>query len=199
MQCAQVVQDWGRIVKEKGVAGATILVADSYYLDVTGRAVLQELEVPYLCTVQACRFPTLYRQANVISHHAGTTALLYSEELHEMFVTHWYPPPMNQKFVLTNALVASPGFTCRSIVPGCDHFSLMFNLCDLYNCRLHDKSWPHHCMSAELQQHNFLLTCVLINMYHAFLQTSGQTVAELDFKTFGEELSDELYLYACSL
>jgi hypothetical protein len=89
VQCAEVMRDWGRIVKAKGTQEATILVADSYYLDVTGRAILQELEILYICALQSCRFQTLYRRANIISHHAGTTALLYSHELHEMFITHW--------------------------------------------------------------------------------------------------------------
>jgi hypothetical protein len=40
--------------------GATILTCDSYYLDLIGRDILQELEVLYLCTLQSCRFNTLY-------------------------------------------------------------------------------------------------------------------------------------------
>jgi hypothetical protein len=199
IQCAAVVRDWGRIVKDKGTENATILTCDSYYLDLTGRDILLELEVLYLCALQSCRFNTLYRRANIISHHAGKTALLYSEELHEMFVTHWYPPPLNRKFVLTNALIASPGSTRKAIIPGCDHFSVMFNLCDKYNRRLHDKSWPHRCMTAELQEHNFLFTCLLTNCYNAFLDSKHQTPHDLDYQTFGEELADELFFYACSL
>jgi hypothetical protein len=81
-------EDWGRIVREKGREDATILVADSFYLDLTDRTILQELDVLYLCAVQFYHFATLYRQANIIFHHAGTTTLLYSDKLHEMFVTH---------------------------------------------------------------------------------------------------------------
>jgi hypothetical protein len=175
IQCASIVRDWGRIVKEKRTENATILTCDSYYIDLTGRNIFQELEVLYLCALQSCRFNTLYHQANIISYHPGKTALLYSEELHEMFVTHWYPPPMNRKFILTNALIASLGSTCKAIIPGCDHFSVMFNLCDKFNCRLHDKSWPHRCMTAEIQEHNFLFTCLLTNCYNAFLDSKHLT------------------------
>jgi hypothetical protein len=199
VQCASVVQDWGKIVKEHSTDDATILVADSYYLDRAGRQILHGIEVPFICAVQACRFNTLAKRARKIAHHAGKTALLYCWELHEMFVTHWYPEPLGQKFVLSNAFTASEGNTRKGWVPGCDDFSIMFNVCDQYNRSLHEKSWPHRCQTAPQQQHNFLFTCILMNTYHAYLDAQHLRPENLDYKSFGEQLADELYTFACGL
>jgi hypothetical protein len=51
VKCAEVVSEWADIVKNKSTEGKTILVADSYYLDKTGWAVLAEKEVLFICVV----------------------------------------------------------------------------------------------------------------------------------------------------
>ena len=133
------------------------------------------------------------------SHHAGTTQFcIVISSLRSLSLIGTLLP-LNCKFVVTNALVASPGFIHCHMVPGCDRFSLMFNPYDKYNRRLKDKSWPHHCYTAELQEHNFLLTCVIVNCYHTFLNVQRQTPDDLDYKTFGEDLAGDLFLYACVL
>jgi hypothetical protein len=60
-------------------------------------------------------------------------------------------------------------------------------------------SWLHHCDIAELQEHKFLFTCVLLNCWHAFLPAQVQGPEDLDYKTFREGLADELFLDACVL
>jgi hypothetical protein len=85
------------------------------------------------------------------------------------------------------------------MIPGCDHFSATFNLCDKFNRRLNSKSWPRRCNTAEGQQHNFLLTLILVNVYHAFLDSQHIDPQNLDYQTYGLELADELYMYAHTL
>jgi hypothetical protein len=115
-----------------------------------------------------------------------------------MFVTHWYPELLG-KYMLSDAFTATEGYTRKAWVPGCDEFGLMFNCCDLYNHRLHDRSWPHRCNTAEQQQYNFLLICVLTNTYHAYLDTNQLRPEQLFYKDFGESLADGLFIYACCL
>jgi hypothetical protein len=55
IQYASVVRDWERIVKKKEIENATILTCDSYYLDLTDRDILQELEV--LSTIMPLQYP----------------------------------------------------------------------------------------------------------------------------------------------
>lgn len=207
VQCASVMRDWTEIVREKSSQESTILTADSYYLDATSRNYMLDLaeehggSIPYLCAVQPCRFPIPATRANNMAHHAGSTAILYCEGLHEMFVTHWYPPPLSRKYVLTNAFTAEDSYprTPTIFIPGTDHFSLMFNLCDKFNRSIHGKTWPYRCLTAAQQQYNFLLSCVLLNCYHVYLYQHNLTYATLSYKDFAISLADELFFYACGL
>eukprot|EP00026_Physarum_polycephalum_P008745 Phypoly_transcript_08845.p1 GENE.Phypoly_transcript_08845~~Phypoly_transcript_08845.p1 ORF type:complete len:155 (+),score=8.46 Phypoly_transcript_08845:24-488(+) len=84
------------------IPNSTILVADSYYLTATGREALQDLEVLYLCSINPQWWQILVRRAHHLAHHAGETAALFNHEAHELFIFHWYEPPLGKKWVITN-------------------------------------------------------------------------------------------------
>lgn len=201
--CAEVMQQWGEIVKTKGhmeLEGRTILVADAYYLDNVGREILLGQGVSFLCGVQACRFDAFVEQSKKEVRHTGDIALLYKSETKEMFVHRWYADKrIGQKFVFTNAYTKQRGNTVRSYVPGCDDFSLMFNVCDHFNRDLHDKTWPFRCPSDLIQLHNFLFSCLLLNVLNVYTSCEEIDPSTVSYQDQMLELADELYTYACTL
>jgi hypothetical protein len=88
----KVMKKWVTIVSNlKIIAHNTILVADSYYLDQTGHYFLDELEVYYLCAVQACHFSRLVEIAKEHCKKPGKTTILHNEDSNETFIQFWYP------------------------------------------------------------------------------------------------------------
>lgn len=200
--CAEVMQQWGQIVMDKGVSvdGKTLLVADSYYLDASGREIMQNQGVAYLCGIQACRFPQFVKVTKEEVTDPGDMALLYNDESQEMFVHRWYPDKkIGQKYILSNAYSKHQGNTEKAYVPGCDDFSLMFSVCDHFNRELHDRTWPFRLPSDLLQLHNFHFSCLLLNVLHIYSVVAKLAPEKICFKDQMLELGDELYSYACTL
>jgi hypothetical protein len=198
--CSQVMSDWGDIVTTKSTEQKTFLVADSYYLDHAGYEILTEKKVPFVCAIQECRFAALAKKARTKSRHEGDTALLYNDDSHDMFVTHWYADAKKgRKFVMSNAYTRSAGTTRKGYVPGCDDFTLTFNSCDHFNRDMHDKTWPHRCATAPRQLHNYHFTCMLLNTMNVWMWLTNKSENSVSFKDFGLDLADELYEYSVML
>jgi hypothetical protein len=163
---AEVMKKWGSIISDlKAIAHNTLLVSDSYYLDQTGQYWLEELEIFYLCAVQDCRFPGLAEMAKQHCKQPGKTAIFHNEPSNESFILHWYPDGhLRKKYIFTNCLTRENRNTQKAWVPGCDDYSLMFNVCDHFNHTLHEKTFPHHPSSDLTALHDFHFSCLLLNV-----------------------------------
>jgi hypothetical protein len=94
--------------------------------------------------------------------------------------------------------------TGRHIIPGYDHYKAMFSLCDHFNRALHDRKWPHKSggryMPGDLgHQHNFALSCLLQNVFNAYLDVCDIDVTTYEFKTFALRLADEIMEFSLTL
>jgi hypothetical protein len=126
-----------------------MLVADSYYLDETSCYHLLELDIGFICAVQACYFEELVKLVAPIVKKLDKSTILMNEESGETFVHHWYKESkLGKKYVLTNILQRTAGNTPKAIVPGCDDYSLAFPTCDHYNRMLCDRTFSH-CPSSD--------------------------------------------------
>ena len=191
---SQIMAEWGEIVKKKSNEGKTVLVADSYYLDEAGRAALKELEVPYICAVQAKRFHILTNQAKKHVSKAGESIFLWNKKEHELLAHYYSPEPkIGRKFVLSNAYKKEEGTTRANYLPGCDDFAIMFSTCDHFNCSLVDRTWPHRCSSGTRRLHDFYMTSILLNVMNVWRTVQGGDSMDVSWKDFMVGLADELW------
>lgn len=87
----------------------------------------------------------------------------------------------------------------KNRIPVYDYYKVMFESCDRFNRRLHDKSWPHrrggNAVSGEAGvHHDFLLACVLQNTFNAYFAATGQNYEGVSFKDFCHDLADSLIM-----
>jgi hypothetical protein len=197
---SEVVSAWGNIVKDHSTEGKTILVADCYYLDERGRKNLQDNNIKYLCGVQSKRFQGLTTLAEETVKKAGDLVMLYNDDSNELFVHYWFPDiNLGKKYSLTNAFTPVQGKTAKGYIPAIDDFAGMFATCDHYNRSMNDRIWPHARKHGARQIHNFLMTCVILNVKNCWANEQKVDTATIEFKTFVLELADELHAHACNL
>ena len=197
---SDVLAEWGAAIKKPGVRTTTILVADSYYLDQMGRHLLLELDIPYLCAIQACCFPSLVAEAKKKVSRPGKTAILYNEWTNEYFCHHYYAETrIGRKYVLTNMFELGVGNTSSNFVPGCDHFSKTFNLCDHFNFELFGKTFPHRPSSDGLSLHDFLFSSTLLNIYHIWCYVWKHPLQSKSYSDTLLVLADVVHMHGVAL
>ena len=190
-----IIKDWGQIVKKKGQE-KTMLVADSYYLDASGKALLEEMNVKYVCSVQKQRFHKLVQVVQPSVTQPGQWDAMWNDTDKTLFVYFWdMREEVGKKYLLTNAFKKEAGKKLKYSVPGYDEYNHMFSTCDYFNKDLHDCSFPHKKggknRKGDLAQLNdFYFTSILMNIRNAW----GSFHNDLpDFKSFCESLADQLY------
>jgi hypothetical protein len=133
----------------------------------------------------------------------GQSTGIFNENTNELFVHHWSTDKaVGKKFVLTNGLKKVPQTrNLPKLIPGYDHYKVMFNACDRYNRNFHDKKFCHktggkgtpgdfgHC-------HKFIMACILQNTFAVHLNFRDDTTFTPSFKDNCLELADELFLSA---
>jgi hypothetical protein len=192
----EVMQAWGEVIKQLQGRCNTLLVADSYYLDQTSFMLLRNLEVPYICAVQACRFQYLADEVRKHAKKPGKTALLYNADEHETFCHHWYADSrIGKKYVMANCLVPQMGVTPKKWVPGCDDFTEFFNYCDHFNNGLVDKLFPHRSSSDSLALHDFHFSSLLLQTYYTYLTLNHLSQETVSYQNAMVNLADQLYEY----
>ncbi len=77
-----------------------------------------------------------------------------------------------------------------------------FNNCDIFNRRLHDKSWPHKyggkgVRMEERAVSDYIFTCILVNCHHVWLSLDVQR--NQSFSQFCDMLALELMLEHCDV
>jgi hypothetical protein len=198
---SEIVQQWGTIVKNKG-SETTILVCDSYYLDTLGRETLNEMDVQFICGVQANRFGTVSSLVKPLVQKPGEFQIAWNDDSEEIFVCHWTPAQSPggslKKYVMSNAFKKYAKKPSKYYIPAFDEYGIMFKTCDQFNRNLHDATWPHRSGGGTSKGdlgalHDFLFSSILQNTMNAWLDIHSKS---MDFKSFCTELADEIYEYA---
>ena len=180
-------------------------MADSYYLDHAGRALLQEKGVNFMCSVSGDRFHSLRDMVSDQVTKPGEWAGLWNDESNEAFFFVWDKNQnVGKKCVLTNAFRCKAKRTAKAIVPVWDHYKVSFNLCDQFNRDLHDCTWPHrHVGGSRLGDlasvHDFIFSSILQNVQNAWLDKQGFSSENFTFQDICTRLADELYIKASSM
>jgi hypothetical protein len=192
-----VLKRWGEVIQRLSNRSNTILVADSYYLDQVSFMALRDMEVDYICALQACRFDFLAKKARENAKKPGKTALLYNADHTETFCHHWYADSrLGRKYVMSNCLVPQFGSTSRKWIPGCDDFAIFFNYCDHFNNGLVEKTFPHRSASCAHALRDFLFSCVLLQVYYVYLTLNKLNREEVPYTDVMLTLADQLYEYS---
>lgn len=199
-----VIEQWAAIIQQHGV-DETILVADSYYLTEDARAVLNGLQVKYVCAITKERFPSLVEEVQTRVEKPGQWAGAWNDETGELLTYYWSTDKdVGKKFVITNSLFETKGKTPKHTIPAYDMYNVMYSLCDGFNRNLHDRTWPHRCSGGTNGGtagvvHNFYFSAILQNTYNAYFDIHSKLTEKASFKDFSLELADEIYAYALTL
>lgn len=203
----EIVNDWADIVVRKDNPElrnpATILVMDSYYLTAAGRDDLLAKDVKFVAAVQAARFKTLHSQLDHKVERPGQWEGIFKSETNELFVLHHDKALKGsgnkRKLCLTNALTLEHRRPrLKEIIPGYTAYGQMFNVCDHFNKNLHNRMWPHKhggrdCEGDPGHQNNFAWSCILQNVFNAYVAINGENHDDYSFRDFYVELADALY------
>jgi hypothetical protein len=195
------MQDWVGVVQRKG-KDATMLVADSYYIDGASRANMLESGVKFLCASSSQRFRDLVSQIKVKVTKPGEWGAMWKENSGELFVHVWDEnEAIGKKYVLTNAFTKQTSGGGIHKQPAYDEYSIMFSLCDRFNSKLHDCTFPHkkggrNRRGEEQTLNDFYFSSILQNVFSAYIDLGGM---DTDFKTHCTILADELYQLASTL
>lgn len=198
---SEVVSQWATVVQDKGQP-ETVLVADSYYLDKTGRALLTDMEIPFICSIKEDRFSQLADMVKNKVEKPGEWAAVWNDDQEELFVYTWDTnKEVGKKFTLTNAFSKKAKRSRKGTIPAYDHYKVMFSTCDHFNRGLGDCTWPHRHGGGNAEGDlsclsDFYFSSILQNVKTAW---SVYHTEPSDFKTLCTQLADELYAHACSL
>lgn len=124
--------------------------------------------------------------------------------------TEQHGKPLGLKYNLSNCMEKIPKRHARDsaydqLLGGYDVLKLGFSACDRFNRDMHEKSYPFRCGGGHSTgnakcEHNFTMTCVLLNTYNAYIDIHEFAVdGRPSFRGVLEVLADELYLYSLSL
>ena len=84
-------------------------------------------------------------------------------------------------------------------VPGFDLFAEMFNVCDMFNRKLHDRTWPHkfggkNVVGGPGKLDDFAFSAAISNAISVFKKFNNTNeIKNWDYQTCCIQLSNELY------
>ncbi len=194
----RVVKSWADVVKRLGNP-RTVLVMDSYYLDGAGRSYLRENNVQYVAAITKERFPAVFDLVKEKVTKPGEWNGVHNDETSETVIHYWdTDETIGKKLVISNAFERRFERGSKTIIPVYDLYKITFKSCDVFNKALHDRTWPHKHGGKNIpgdigQQHNFIFSSILQNVYNCFLDVNLVDANNYDFKQMCLELSDALY------
>ena len=199
---SKIVEDWMKVIKKKGWPD-TFLVADSYYLDNTGRAILLKSGVNFICAIQKNRFQRLTEMAEHKVRKPGECSIFWNENSKETLVHVWdCNSDIGKKYLLCSCLEKTKKKQKKHLVPGYDEYKVCLSLCDQFNRKLHDKVWPFRRGGGKKfgdfgNIHDFNFGSVIQNVFSMFLAVNNIPSGMFEFREFCLDLSDEIYRYSC--
>jgi hypothetical protein len=201
---SSVVQSWAGVVRRLG-SPHTLLVFDSYYLDSTGKDILNATGVKYIGAMQAKRFTKFSSVLTPKVDKAGEYAGLHNPRTSETVLLYQSPDTrIGKKFVMTNAFQKVNQKHHGHTMPIYDHYNRAFSYCDRFNKALYNRSWPFRRggrnRSGHLGTvHDYFLSCILQNTFNFIHEIKMIPHQYFHFQNMCFELSDNLYQYAIRL
>lgn len=201
----KVVKEWASVVRyfaEEKRCPPPVLVFDSYYTDAEGRKFLNENNVKFIGSIMTYRFRSL--MDNLVEHGSmvekpGQTSSIFNPQTNEIFVHHWdLNADVGKKYVLSNAMNRVPATRSNAdIVPAYDQYKGLFNACDKFNRKFHDRKFCHRSGGGTRMGQNghtwkFLMACILQNTFSAYKSTHADESFDLSFCDMCEILCKEL-------
>eukprot|EP00957_Ditylum_brightwellii_P165104 12570200-Ditylum_brightwellii.AAC.1 len=103
---------------------------------------------------------------------------------------------LGKKFVMGTGFKVRKKDASWHVCPMFDHYNLGFNNCDKFNKTLHGKSWPHKLHGDKRVALDYLFTCVLINVYHLWIDAAlaGEKHKDVMWKEFCMDLAKEMLM-----
>ena len=179
---------------------STILVWDSYYGTLASLQYLREQRIPSIWCLNVQRFAS-YR-ALLDRFVQKTSDMAFAErakdearDLDELITVFWSPDHRKAKrWTWTNALHRENEAKKGGYIPGFDHYEHAFNICDVFNRELHDKSWPYRysgkSQSSEIQAgSDFLITIATVNMWNYWRSLDVPQQHVLSYERFCTQLA----------
>lgn len=180
----------------------TILVQDSYYVDTTGRDLLNKAEQLHISALNSKWHKELLALVKGQLNDAGDLVLAYNEKTGESLCYFW-DKILGKKFVLSNAFKLMKKKHQAGDNPLYDHYAVGYDKCDEWNQLLHGRRFPFrrsgsgHCLNSHHDQ--FYFDMVLLNSWQAWADANPQTSSDgkeilntTSFSTFCKMLSIEL-------
>jgi hypothetical protein len=201
---AEVIEEWAKIIVDSS-SFHTILVADSYYLDLAGLQYLRDNNVKFVCGVQKNRFADLAAATSSAVTSSGMSAVLANTNASEVFVDCWDKnTSIGRKFVLTNAFSHKKKRGKPHVLVGYDAYKIAFSLCDHFNRELHDRTWPHkhggrNSSGDRGAISDFLFSIVLVNVLSAYHCARGTTYEPSEYQDECLKLANEIWEYSSTL
>jgi hypothetical protein len=198
---SQMVKKWTDIMN-KYTGHDAMLIFDSYYMDNTSKIILEESRVKYLASVNICRFKVIQEFLEPKVTQKGEWIAIHEPSSGHSIVHYWSPnKDLGKMWVMGNACIRTWSQAAGTTVPLFTDYGKYFNTCDQFNRSLHDRSWPHKKggykrFGAQGAQHNFILTCILMNTFNAQFDINQMVREDFDFCRLCLELADELFINA---
>jgi hypothetical protein len=213
----EICTQWRDVIYNIGkhlVAGGnpnihTMIAMDSYYSNKGTHAMFTEAGIVHTSSVKATNFKDLVSFVLPVGYtdrgaKTGDTHSIYNPTTKENFTHHFDTQKgIGQKFNISWGFdsVTAPAIVAKhSSMPPCyEYYKFMFGDCDVINGFLKRGKFPHkrggrNNTGMEGAHHDFVMTCVMQNMYHVFMYLTNQTMNQLNLRDFLIELTDSVFL-----
>lgn len=178
------------------VSDDSILVADGYYPDKSGRKFCRSNDKLYLFKVSKKRFPELFQEAkkHINEKDRDDFVVLYSEETHEHFMYYisYQKSKIKEKGILTNAfnnVKAPTKYSAPNTIKIA--YRLYFNFNDRFNHYLDDRYWPYKRNHWQANYDEFFFATIQMNL-HTIYHELNQNI-DMNRRDFSKKLSQELF------
>lgn len=169
-------------------------------MDNASQQLLAGKQVKYVAAFTPNRFRTFSSILDQKVNKPGEWSGLYNPSTGHS-VVHCYSKDHNlgKKYVMSNACILTTRPKHSKEIPLFDIYKKTFNVCDQFNRKLHDRTWPHkkggrNRLGEKGAQHDFIFTCILMNTFNAYWYGIGRGDNKPDFQTNCVMLSDELFM-----
>ena len=215
------VKKWKDIIISKGARAdridpqgpeeiLTILAYDSHYQSADSRALMNTHPlVPYTCSVNQERMkPEIKFLTNDYPdrHKINTFRVMVNDSTGEMLVQHYSPiKGLDEKFNFSKGFYPAKLTPAnKAVIPSYDIYAGVYNKCDIFNRKLHDKTYPHarggkYTSGYDGCIHDFAMACTLHNTFSAYSEINNTDPSSASFQEKCIVLSDALYRHALTI
>jgi hypothetical protein len=185
---------------QQGRRFETILVYDSYYGTLLSLQYFREQRIPAIMCLNIQRFREYEALLDRFVQKTGEMAFAERAkdnpgDLDELITLFSSPDHRKgRRYTWTNALRRQNERKAPASVPGFDHYEAAFNVCDVFNRQLHDKSWPYRysgkAITSEYQAgSDYLFTVAVVNMWNYWRSLDVEHRHTMTYEQFCTDLA----------